>query len=280
MSTRGHFTIIDNAIIKEEELTIYDKMVYTVLCMFANPKTRSCYPSLETIAKHAGCSSRKAFDVVNKLDEMGYITKITKKTDAKNAHACNLYVIHPIIAEAEEENEQETPENAPKLPDVQSAFPKVEHTDFAPDSYPHESHTYPHEPSAKEQYPLNKTQLNKNPSVRSPYGDYEEILRKLDGHFKYPYFRDQEHLHKPYKAITGYMVEMLTDEYTRIGRFDMPRDQLHRIIFDMNTNDLADFLEYIQRISTKVKPRNPRAYFKTVLIEYQRECHLLYADCV
>jgi len=66
------FTIVENNLIQNRELYIYQKMVYIVLCSHANDNN-TCFPSYATIAKEVGCSKRKIISVISELAELGLI---------------------------------------------------------------------------------------------------------------------------------------------------------------------------------------------------------------
>ncbi|MCL2035479.1 MAG: helix-turn-helix domain-containing protein [Oscillospiraceae bacterium] len=59
----------------DEALSVYDKVVYSVLCTYASNTDKSCYPSYQTIALKAGCSRSKTIEVMAKLEGLGLIEK-------------------------------------------------------------------------------------------------------------------------------------------------------------------------------------------------------------
>lgn len=95
---RKPFTMIDNDILMDEGVSIYEKMVYAVLCCYAD-KEGLCYPSYKTIAAKAGCSPRKAFDAIQKLEMSGLLEKQTQQTP-KGSYGNNLYKIVPFAQDA------------------------------------------------------------------------------------------------------------------------------------------------------------------------------------
>ena len=80
---RTPFTIIENAFIEDTSLTIYEKIIFIILCKFAGDKNH-CWPSKETIVTYADCSARKVYDGVRGLIEKGFIS--IKKTRNPNPH--------------------------------------------------------------------------------------------------------------------------------------------------------------------------------------------------
>ena len=69
------FTVVDRAVLMSENLSVYDKTVYAILCSYANSTDRSCSPSYQTIARKAGCSRRKVIAVIANLERMGLVEK-------------------------------------------------------------------------------------------------------------------------------------------------------------------------------------------------------------
>jgi hypothetical protein len=85
------FAKIANEIIQSEELTIYQKMMYIVLCSHAN-QSNTCFPSYETLAREVGCCRNKAITIISELEEMGLI-KIERAKTPKGNHKSNSYEI-------------------------------------------------------------------------------------------------------------------------------------------------------------------------------------------
>lgn len=82
----------ENAIIDREDLDIYEKMGYLVLCRFSNRRNR-CYPSIPTIAKKIRCSKRKAVQVLKSLNEKLLIGK-THRLSEHGDPTSNEYLIY------------------------------------------------------------------------------------------------------------------------------------------------------------------------------------------
>jgi len=68
------FTMIENKIIRNKALTIYQKMVFITLCSYAN-ENNICFLSYKTIADAVGCSRRKVIDTIKELVELNLIAK-------------------------------------------------------------------------------------------------------------------------------------------------------------------------------------------------------------
>jgi hypothetical protein len=59
--------------ILEMDLSVYEKMVYIVLCSHAK-KDGSAFPSVKTIAREASCSERKVLEILNTVEKMNIIS--------------------------------------------------------------------------------------------------------------------------------------------------------------------------------------------------------------
>lgn len=86
-----HLTIIDNAVLFSSKLTIYEKMVYSILGAYANSKTGECFPSVKTIARLSGISDNTARKALKGLEEKKLITIENRKTGEFNSS--NLYTL-------------------------------------------------------------------------------------------------------------------------------------------------------------------------------------------
>ncbi len=116
-----NFTMIENEVIDSEDLTVYEKMVYIVLCRFA--KDGECFPSYETIAKRAGCSRQKAINVVRDLCNKGLISKEQRKND-QDEYTSNIYYINGLENHVEGGSTQERLPSTREIPPSQQGLPK------------------------------------------------------------------------------------------------------------------------------------------------------------
>lgn len=66
--------------------------VYAVLCMYADNDTKLSYPSVETIATKARCSTRVAHRSLIALRDAGYI-EIINRTDHNGFKTSNQYAL-------------------------------------------------------------------------------------------------------------------------------------------------------------------------------------------
>ena len=72
--TGWNYTIVDNHIIENENLDIYEKMLYISLKRFANLHTQEAFPGVKKIASYAGMSERKARSTLTQLEEKKLVT--------------------------------------------------------------------------------------------------------------------------------------------------------------------------------------------------------------
>lgn len=76
------------------DLSIYEKMVYIVLCSHAS-KEGFCYPSVKKIAEEASCSRTKVFESLITLERLGVIARSSQVFEGRGQTA-NLYEILDI----------------------------------------------------------------------------------------------------------------------------------------------------------------------------------------
>jgi predicted transcriptional regulator len=77
------------------DLSIYEKMIYIVLCSHAK-KDGPCYPSVKKIAEEASCSRTKVFEALRTLEERGIIARDSQIYEGRG-QTSNLYEIIDII---------------------------------------------------------------------------------------------------------------------------------------------------------------------------------------
>jgi predicted transcriptional regulator len=80
--------------ILEMDLSVYEKMVYIVLCSHAK-KDGPCFPSVNTIAREASCSRAKVFEALKRLEEIGAIARSSQIFEGRG-QTSNLYEILDI----------------------------------------------------------------------------------------------------------------------------------------------------------------------------------------
>ncbi len=71
------------------ELIKGDKVIYGIIRMHMNADTRQCFPSIDTIRKHAHCSNKRVLEGIERLSEANLL-KISK-IKLENGKWANLY---------------------------------------------------------------------------------------------------------------------------------------------------------------------------------------------
>lgn len=81
------------------DLDVYEFKVYAYLCMRADRKTMTCFPSAPKIAAECNISESKVRRVTASLEKKGFISKrrrFLKSTKGKNHQTSNLYHIEAL----------------------------------------------------------------------------------------------------------------------------------------------------------------------------------------
>jgi predicted transcriptional regulator len=83
----------DNAVLNLD-LSVYEKMVYVVLCSHAS-KDGTSFPSVARIAEEASCGRSKVFAALKVLEERGLVSRSSRIIEGRGQTA-NLYEIIDI----------------------------------------------------------------------------------------------------------------------------------------------------------------------------------------
>jgi len=106
------------SVLENEQLTVYDRAVWTALCTFAewnDDKTRGqCYPGLQSISLRSGCSKSTTCKSIKKLVVLGLVKR--KVRPANGGYKSTEYLLFV---------------NEDGSLDAQSALETVRHTDSA-----------------------------------------------------------------------------------------------------------------------------------------------------
>lgn len=86
------FTIIPNAVLRDPNIKPTDKTVYGVLRSHMSYRTWTCFPSIETIAREAGCSSPTVQESLKRLERHNLIRLISKR-GSRGRFGSNTYAI-------------------------------------------------------------------------------------------------------------------------------------------------------------------------------------------
>ncbi|MDV9599120.1 helix-turn-helix domain-containing protein, partial [Clostridioides difficile] len=83
---------IENSLIDNLELSIYEKMIYIVLVRHLDDES-TCFPRRSTIAKEAGCSEATVKRTINSLEEKKLIKRVFRKDEITGKNTSNLYYV-------------------------------------------------------------------------------------------------------------------------------------------------------------------------------------------
>ena len=225
------FTIIDRAVLMSEDLDVYDKTVYSILCSYASSVDRSCFPSYQTIARKASCSRRKVIAVIANLEQMNLIEK-QEQFNAIGDNTSNLYIVKPMVGAGDS-----PPSDAQR-------------------SLPGACHSPPDACGTPKLYSFNDIQSNDNQSSISVRERLTELKKQID----YEYFEEE----MPDKlgfidSLLGYIFELEQEAKPETVRFLSAIDELV----------MLEFLEEIKgRSFTNVK--NFGGYIKKMFVEFLR----------
>jgi Uncharacterized membrane-associated protein/domain len=75
------FTMVDNQIFEDGNLSGYAKLVYMALCYFADNHTGLCYPSLKALAEKSKISVRSVQRALIDLETGGYIERTQRNME-------------------------------------------------------------------------------------------------------------------------------------------------------------------------------------------------------
>lgn len=257
MRKRESFVMVESRILLSEELSIYEKMVYCVLCSFADNETGICYPSYETIAARAGCSRRKAIACIETLAEKGLLRKEERATK-NGGNRTNIYYLHGEIEDKSTDSNKISDESdALVLPDDSASVTACGESSTqsdAPDSQGGESGT----PELDSQNYISSY----TPSIYPrDMGRIDEIKERID----YDYFEEFFPEKLPFLDILCVCILELYNETFACDR---------KLLNEINGSTVLGFLEHIKgKNYSNVK--NVRGYFKKMLLEYLRAEELL-----
>ena len=98
-------TTIDNKFYSDRNLDIYEKAVLSYLIRYYNTKLGYSFPTRKQIQEDNGISTGKLNQVLNNLEEKGYITRaINPHKGGRN----NIYYIHKYLVSSKKEAPAET----------------------------------------------------------------------------------------------------------------------------------------------------------------------------
>lgn len=111
----------------DEELTLYEKVVYLYLCRCSNNST--AFPSYNTIANKCSISRRKAIDVVSTLQEKGFLKKYYRTNENFESQS-NVYEIIPPGAQHAPRSAGDSPLSEQDAPNKELDYKELENKEL------------------------------------------------------------------------------------------------------------------------------------------------------
>ena len=75
------FACVDIAVIKDNSLSLQSRAIFAIICTYAGINNRSCWPSIETLAKDAGVSKATVHRALKELSARGIIQRSKRFED-------------------------------------------------------------------------------------------------------------------------------------------------------------------------------------------------------
>jgi hypothetical protein len=230
------FTVVDKEVLMNDKLGTYEKLIYCILSSYSDNTNKTCYPSYQTIANKAGCTRRKAIDIITKLESMGLIEKNRRFTKT-GASRSNFYTIKTF-------------------PSVSCALPGG-----AGQSLGSAYELLPGAQDTPKLYSLNNNKFNYiYPS------NYIEEMDRLKNEIEYDFFKET----MPEKmlfidSLLGYIIELRQEK----------NPQYQKLLTTIDSCFVQEFIEEMKG-KTFRNIRNIKQYMKRTIIEYlrAREMHL------
>ena len=88
------FARADIDVVRDKELSITAKFIFTVLCTFADKDNRGCWPGNETVAETAGVSERTLIRAYKELEDRGVIARESRFKNGQQTTSYTLIVGH------------------------------------------------------------------------------------------------------------------------------------------------------------------------------------------
>lgn len=143
-------TTIDNQFYSDRNLDVYEKTVFSYLIRYYNTKLGYAYPTRKQIQDDTGISTGKLTQVLNSLEDKGYITR---RNNPLKSGKNTLYYINKYLVIKSDENTLSEPTETPT--DNQST--NISNDNVKSDTEPHRE---PIEKSVNEKL-LNNVGINK-----------------------------------------------------------------------------------------------------------------------
>jgi hypothetical protein len=90
----NNFVMVTKSVIADEQhfAKPVDKLVYAVLCYYADNHSRDSYPAIKTIAKKSCCSENTVRTALKRLKEIGLID-VKGRANSEGRQMSNVYIL-------------------------------------------------------------------------------------------------------------------------------------------------------------------------------------------
>ena len=88
------FARVDVNVVRDKELSITARLIFTVLCTFADKDKRGCWPDNESVAETAGVSVSTLKRAYKELEDRGVIARNTRFNNGQQISSYTLIVGH------------------------------------------------------------------------------------------------------------------------------------------------------------------------------------------
>jgi excisionase family DNA binding protein len=78
MTKKIRYGVVNKDILLDPSLSMQAKAVYALLSIYAD-KTRTCYPSIKTLAEYLGAHRRTIERLIKELEEKNYVSRYGRK---------------------------------------------------------------------------------------------------------------------------------------------------------------------------------------------------------
>jgi hypothetical protein len=92
------FVLVDYGVLHDTKHfdKVYEKLVYVMLCKYADYYSKTSYPSIPTLARHCMCSENTVRSAIKKLVELKLISVQSRKRQDGSGQTSNLYTLLEI----------------------------------------------------------------------------------------------------------------------------------------------------------------------------------------
>ena len=97
------FTCVDTDVLRDKKLSGTSRLVFAILCSYANFNTRSCFPKIKTLAEDAGFSERTIQKALSELEERGVLKRVVRYRKEDGAQISSEYLLYGFHASCYEQ---------------------------------------------------------------------------------------------------------------------------------------------------------------------------------